>query len=291
MDIKLKKLIDSQKAFTQSQINDFYNNRGKFSNFILINLKKRTDRLAKATYTLKKLMISFQLFFAINGNDLDNEWVKRLPSLNKGELGCFLSHMCVLALAASHPEPESFTVIFEDDIISSAGNITDILENIEKLDKKESLDIIYFGKCLENCTKMINIKENIYKGVDPYCTHSYAIKNLFAKKIIDEMYECVISKTKCKNFDKPIDHIYASYINNKVANAIIIHPSIFFQDVLSGNSSDLRNDSLQNYLECRDLQNNKNNKNNKVYIIRIIIVGLLSFISLIIVIKLCTKFF
>ena len=106
MDIKLKKLIDSQKAFTQSQINDFYNNRGKFSNFILINLKKRTDRLAKATYTLKKLMISFQLFFAINGNDLDNEWVKRLPSLNKGELGCFLSHMCVLALAASHPEPE-----------------------------------------------------------------------------------------------------------------------------------------------------------------------------------------
>ena len=267
MQAKLEALIVSENAFTSIQINDFNLGTGKFANAIVINMASRTERLELATYTLNKVMLPFERFIAINGkqlNEKDTSWTERFPLLRPGELGCLLSHLGIAALAANHPDQNAFTIIFEDDIVTSTGDISGLLTEIEELDVSETFDLIYFGKCFERCGQMVNIQNNIYRAVAPSCCHAYAIRNSFAKKILSDMDNCDNSAINCEYFNRGIDSIYGDTIINGLSNAIVIHPAVFYQNVLTG-GSDLRTEYMANYQECNDTYNSSSIPSNQEF--------------------------
>src|SRR5690606_32914761 len=107
--------------------------------------------------------------------------------LRPGELGCLLSHLSVINLAAQHPDSENFTLIFEDDIVTSATSIEETLDHVARIDAEEDVDIVYLGKCLECCSKMTRLVDNVWRAVAPSCCHAYAIKNGFARRVMSDL--------------------------------------------------------------------------------------------------------
>jgi hypothetical protein len=57
------------------KLRDLYNYRGKFLKAILIRI------INKNTYTLKK--------------KLQDKWINLFPTIDKGDLRCYLSHVCI----------------------------------------------------------------------------------------------------------------------------------------------------------------------------------------------------
>src|SRR5579885_310137 len=290
-------LIRDQKCLTENQTSRFYRRKGKYDNIFVINMANRQDRLETCKKTLDKVNLKFERFVAINGKHLiDNtnigkELHKKFDILRPGELGCLLSHLCILALAASHYE-DNYTIVFEDDIVtSSEGNLEKLFRDLDDLDQRESIDIVYLGKCLERCTKLINIKDNIYRAAAPSCTHALMIKNSYAKKILQDLDNCSNSAINCDYFNRGIDSIYGDHIVNGIGNGLVIHPAIFYQDVLTG-GSDLRKEFLINYQECNDtnpcncpepeiiINEIKSNKAERIIIITLIVIIIIIFILL-----------
>lgn len=258
---RLVDLIGSEQCLSESQVRKFYERAGKYDNVFVINMATRHERLESATATLKKVGLKFSRFVAISGAELNKKdafYTNKFPLLRPGELGCLLSHLAIAALASKHENQDSYTIIFEDDVITSSGQeaFNSVLDEISKIDRREGIDIIYFGKCLESCGNMVQIKDNIYRAVAPSCCHAYAIKNSFARKIIKDLDNCSNSAIDCEYFNRGVDSIYGDMIIYGWANGIVLHPAIFYQDVLSG-GSDLRSEYMINYQECNDTNPHK----------------------------------
>jgi len=254
----LTALVRNEHAVSDAEISTFMNNGDKFGTSFVINMETKPERLLEATKTLQKVGVPFTHFKAISGakllqhkNEYEFDMASFFSILRPGELGCVLSHLSIINLAAQHPQQDHFTLIFEDDIVTSATSIADTLARVTNIDGKESVDLLYLGKCLECCSKMTRIEDNIWRGVAPSCCHAYAIKNSFAKKVMIDIEECSFGAPNCEYFNRGIDSILGDYTINAEANTLIIHPAIFMQDVLT-TTSDLRASFLHNYLECRD---------------------------------------
>lgn len=266
---ELFELILDTEALSRKQISDFMSNQDRFGNALIINMEDRPERLEETTNTLGKVNISFERFIAINGRKLcekDAKWKffgkRHFSKLRPGELGCLLSHLSIIALAACHSNKNNFTMIFEDDIVTSlTASIDPTLRKILHFDLEKNIDLIYLGKCLETCSKMKHLDDNIYLAHSPSCTHSYAIRNSFACRLLDDLNETCNGSNRLHAFNKGIDGIFKWYIENnpEEIRAVVIHPAIFFQDVLFG-GSDLRKDFLKNYLECIDTNVHENEK-------------------------------
>ena len=155
--------------------------------------------------------------------------------------------------------------------------------------------MIYLGKCLERCGQMVQMEDNIYRAVTPACTHALAIKNSFAKRIfqdLDKCYKYPDSVLNCDYFNRGIDSIYNNYIMNGIAKGLVFHPSIFFQDVITG-GSDLRLEYMINYQECKDTMpscdqetspatNQKERRNNTPFVITIIVLIIIIMVLLVV---------
>ena len=287
-------LISSEKSLSHDQISRFYNNREKCNNVFVINMANRHDRLETCNNTLKKIELNFERFVAINGKQLienteiGKELHKKFFILTPGELGCLLSHLCLLALMASHPKKNNYTLVFEDDIVTSTqGRLNKLFDEINELDYKEGIDIVYLGKCMESCTKLVNIKDHIFRAVGPMCAHALMIKNSYARKILEDLDNCSYSAIDCNYFNRAIDSIYGDYILKGISNGLVIHPAIFYQDVLTG-GSDLRKDYLINYQECNDTNpwncppREKEKKSGNVGMIILIIIMIILIIVIIV---------
>lgn len=253
----LHKLMDSTAALEEHHIKQYRHNYSLFENAFVINLTDRPERLAKTKDTLRQVGLSAIRFSAIRGANLSkSSLAERFNRLNPGELGCVLSHLSIIALAANHHNQDGFTLIFEDDIVSSSGKdyLKHALYELKELDSIEPIDLIYFGKCLEKCTAMIQLKDNIYRAVEPSCCHAYAIKNSFAKRLINDLDNCQRHPKSLLNhdfFNCHIDGIYRGYQLYGLAKGVVFHPAIFYQDVI-GLKSDLRDNSMINYKECNE---------------------------------------
>lgn len=266
MQNTLLNLLRDQGCLTKDQIKKFNSNNRRYGNVFIVNMANREDRLVSCKKTLDKLEMNFERFIAINGKHVsENTEIGKVlhqefDILRPGELGCLLSHFCILALCAKHQRQDSYTIVFEDDIVSSnTGSLEWLFDEIDDLDDKEGIDMIYLGKCLERCSKLVQIKDTIYRAAAPSCTHAYMIKNSFAKRILDDFDQKQQSALDAKFFNRGIDSIYRDYIVNGLSNSLVIHPAIFFQDVLNG-GSDLRKEYLINYQECNDTNPCETNK-------------------------------
>ena len=135
---------------------------------------------------------------------------------NDGEIACYLSHISVLKKFLSSNAENC--LIFEDDLKmpeSPPTNISKIFSTIPS-----DYDIIYLGRCWDNCQKNVPVNNFIVKPHNPYCTHAYGVSRKGANKII----------ALSKPLEYPIDNILAKSIFTKKLIAYAISPSIFFQN-------------------------------------------------------------
>lgn len=257
MKESLQQLLRDRGCLTSREIDRYYQNQNKFGTAFVINMASRTERMASATETLKKVGLAPTRFGAVVGKEITNPfYLESFSILRPGELGCLLSHMSIAALAADHPDQEAFTLIFEDDVVTSSGKdaLRMAFQRVENIDREENIQMIYLGKCLERCGQMVQVEDNIYRAVAPSCLHGYAIKNSFARRVLQDFDRCSKydgSLLNCDYYNRGIDSIYGDYIINGLIKALVFHPSIFYQDVLSG-GSDLRQEYMINYQECND---------------------------------------
>lgn len=175
----------------------------------VINLKKRPDRLAK--FTKKCPLKNVKTFNAINGKLLGGELDSIYPNkLNKGEKGCFLSHINLWKKQIK--EDIEYFVIFEDDAIF-CENFSEKFEKI--LNNLEKSYITYIGGRFipdfkmktENCCKINDflVKEELkgkkYDGWDcDRTTQAYIIHKDCAKLLLDN-----IANSKIFRY-RPVDH-------------------------------------------------------------------------------------
>jgi hypothetical protein len=258
----LTNLVAREGALSPQDVADFNAEMGKFSNAFVINMKAKPERLVESSNTLRRVSMPFKHFVAINGKQVLESQASngvqdgidiqsKFDVLRPGELGCLLSHLSIINLASQHPNPEAFTIIFEDDIVTSATSVQDTFARIEKVDRTEGVDMVYLGKCLEKCSQMTRIEDNVWRAVAPSCCHAYAVKNGFAKRLMNDLDTCESGAPNCEYYNRGIDSILGDYNINHMVNGLVIHPALFYQDVLT-TTSDLRPEFLHNYLECRD---------------------------------------
>ena len=118
----LQQLLRDRECLTSREIDRYYQNKEKFGTAFVINMASRTERLASATETLKKVGLAPTRFGAVVGKEItDPFFTERFSVLRPGELGCLLSHLSIASLAADHPNQEAFTLVFEDDVVTSSG--------------------------------------------------------------------------------------------------------------------------------------------------------------------------
>jgi len=226
---------------------EYYNNNEFVNGPFIISLEKDIEKYNNAKQILEKLQLQPIKFDAINGMELKNnrpDIVNKFKYLNDGEIGCFISHFLIYYIASQHPNPDQYTMIFEDDIGTDidAKTFNNKLNNAIKYNK----DLIYLGKCAELCFMTKQVYDDLYTGYQPYCMHAYMIKNSFAKKVVNDV-------NKLEIINLPIDRIIFNSI--KENQILEYHPSLFYQDPKYPSS--LRGTILQiaNELECRDLPN------------------------------------
>jgi|SaaInlStandDraft_7_1057024.scaffolds.fasta_scaffold03583_2 GR25 family glycosyltransferase involved in LPS biosynthesis len=152
----------------------------------------------------------------INDNIVKRQFVKKK---NYGRIACHYSHISVLQnFLDSNAET---CLIFEDDIrpIENVTHLNDTFKNnISEL--PDDWDILYLGRCWDNCKKQTKISLNIYKLYTPKCRHAYAVTKKGAEIILKYSIPQYIAG----------DKIYAELIKNNKLQAYGFSPQLFLQN-------------------------------------------------------------
>lgn len=223
-----------------------------FDEIFVVNMDRDTKRLEEFDSMMKKCQLSYTRFSAIDPKALTEEQEKlkrkyikdESQSSTRGELGCTLSHFAIWQLVVERGYKR--ILIFEDDArtVNPGPHIFDSVNDFyQQLGDKEEPDLLYLGKCCDRCKKLKHVYENIYRSTSPLCTHAYIITNKGAKKLLSS-----------GRFGISGDMEMAKLCSKGILNAMVFHPSLFFQEVLS-NKSNLRdhNMALRNTVECYDI--------------------------------------
>lgn len=87
----------------------------------VINLNRATDRRNRMTNLCKNLKLDFEIFTAIDGRELDGDFIRsnvydyKNCFLTRGEIGCALSHVSVYREIVNRRLP--YALIIEDDAV------------------------------------------------------------------------------------------------------------------------------------------------------------------------------
>ena len=156
-----------------------------------IVLKHKTDLLDEMTNKLNNLNFDYEIFDAVYGKDLDEEYYKknnisidpcfRNPwtntSLTTGEIGCSLSHYFCWKKALE--EGIEYPIFVESDAIFESG-----FENIIKsvLHKEPSFDLLYLGrKSFKDDYNDVMTIDDTYKLVNPVFSY-WCLGYMFSKE-------------------------------------------------------------------------------------------------------------
>jgi GR25 family glycosyltransferase involved in LPS biosynthesis len=192
-----------------------------FDKIYCINLEKRPDRWEKVSKQFNELSLTVERFPAYNGDTLNP--TRHYP-INKGEVGCFMSHYRILEKILKS-EGDNF-LIFEDDV-EFCKNFNELLEDHLKQIPK-NWDMIYLSGHIMG--KAHKVGKNIYKGKAIMATDSYFVNKKSAakiKKILDDNF-----------LKRPVDYVYMENQTNGNLNAYFFKPFLTRQ---SPDFSDIQN--------------------------------------------------
>ena len=145
-----------------------------FERIIYINLDRRTDRRTESEAEFSKHRLAVERFPAVDGVD-------QLPAgkLTRGEIGCRLSHLEVLKIAAQCSRP---VLILEDDV-EFHGQFIDIFSN--HIGGLPPWDLLYLGGNHVLPTTASQVSSMVRRVRKTYTTSSYAVNPAGAKKLIE----------------------------------------------------------------------------------------------------------
>ncbi len=153
--------------------------------------------------------------------NLDNEIV------NKGQLGCLLSHLEILKDAKKN-NYESI-LILEDDIIVSKYYDNNTLLKISEYFKKH--DFIYVGAGQHNWDNII-INKDSYIANNTTGTFAYIVQKNMYDRLIKELYK----------LKKPIDQYYIDLQN--IEQFLVVYPNLFYCNLEHSNIGESRNNKV-----------------------------------------------
>lgn len=227
-------LILNNKKETFS--NDTHPLNKYFNSVNVITVPKRKEYMTKL---MNKENINANIIDATLVKDIDYNKLlmdnfvspRYYSSKNKGRIACHLSQIKLIKEFLKSDDDTIF--IFEDDINDNIKkNYRNIIEDSMK-NIPDDWDIVFIGRCLDNCKKMKKIHNNLYKVYNPKCRHAYGLSRKGAEKILKYTIPMINNG----------DEMYAKNISNGNIKAYAIHPSIFFQNRYEFGSN-LGNDKL-----------------------------------------------
>jgi GR25 family glycosyltransferase involved in LPS biosynthesis len=188
-----------------------------FDKIFVLNLERRPDRLVKVSEKLNQIGIEFEIFKAIDGNDLefDNSNFVQGKGLieNKYALACLRSHKSIIALAKERGYKK--ILILEDDVLLANNfNI-----HFQKLRNLKDWKLIYLGGSQYNW-KLDHI-EDFYLSKNTLGTFAYSID----ESIYDEVIELF------NNEDKSVDNILSDIQQKNYGECFTFYPNICKADV------------------------------------------------------------
>lgn len=188
-----KRNVDFKK-YQQQIVNKYNNNIDKnwiddiFDKVYVITIDKRLEYIK---YIMSIMKINPIIFKGVDKNNLDKDHLIKnkivspnfFKNGNKGKIACHLSHIEVLKKFLKTKAENC--LIFEDDIMmpENISHIKEYMENTMKV-VPTNWDVIYFGRCWDNCKDAIIINQYLMKS-QPVCRHAYAVSRKGAKIIIE----------------------------------------------------------------------------------------------------------
>ena len=143
--------------------------------------------------------------------------------VNKGQLGCLLSHLEILKDAKKNNYNN--ILILEDDIIVS-NNYNNL--NLSKIKEYcKNYDFIYVGAGQHNW-------DNIFINKDTYIANNTT--GTFAYIVPKKLYDTLIKKIS--KFKKPIDQYYIDL--QKINKFLVVFPNLFYCNLENSNISNPR---------------------------------------------------
>lgn len=213
-------LNNSKEHFNQNNIHPL---NKYFDSVNIVTIPKRKQNMINL---MKKLKVDVNIIDATLVKNIDyNKLIKKnfvdisyFNDKNKGRIACHYSQIKLIKKFLNSSDKTIF--IFEDDLDYNLPKdykniISDSMENIPN-----DWDIVFFGRCWDNCNKMKNIKNNLYQVFSPKCRHAYGLTRKGAEKILKYTVPMVNNG----------DNMYAENINNGNIIAYAIHPNIFSQN-------------------------------------------------------------
>ena len=166
------------------------------------------------------------IFNAILKDDIS---YNNIHGLKIGEIACALSQEKVLS---DFINSSNLTLLlFEDDNIPFSNSVyknseismehikTYIHDAVIRL--PSDWDVLYLGRCWDNCSKNIKINKYLYKTHRTLCHHAIAFSRNGAEKILEAITHPL---------SKPIDHIVANLTVNGTIHSYATIIPIFYQN-------------------------------------------------------------
>jgi len=194
-------------------------------------------------------------------NQFDDKLSKLKVISKKGEVGCIISHLCVLIniLNNDNLKDDDYVCIFEEDFHygETTENFNKTFLSLNKLDlNKLDIDFLYLGgrfkpnfHAKNNCytsTDNVNIwrRSKYISGHDNHrCTSSYVVKKSICKTLI----QIIMDKFIENNNLYPIDCIYQVLIDE--IKSFDYFPHIFYAPI--GYKSDIQITSKFNIINTK----------------------------------------
>tara|TARA_B100001121_G_C18698787_1_gene626284 strand:+ start:6035 stop:6841 length:807 start_codon:yes stop_codon:yes gene_type:complete len=196
-----------------------------FTSVNVIAIPKRKEYMIDTMnyFEIKANIIDATLKKNIDYNELlNNNFItpKYYSEENKGRIACHLSQIKLIKEFYKSAKDDDTLFIFEDDIQQQKfKNYKNMIE--DSMSKIPSdWDIVFFGRCFDDCNKMKKISKYLYKVNYPKCRHAYGLSKKGARKILQYTVPMIDNG----------DEMYAQNIKNGNIKAYAIHPSIFSQN-------------------------------------------------------------
>ena len=209
------------EAFTDVSKNDWLEELFDMRQIIMIPARKNNVK-----NFCSSMKINETVFPAIMKKDLS---YNNIYKLKPGEIACALSQEQVLRNFVE--SKNNSLLMFEDDIMPLTNKFYTLqgttLEHVQNYMKKSvdylptDWDVLYFGRCWDNCQKHVPVNKFLVKVNRAMCHHAIAFSKHGAQKILDNISHPM---------SKPIDHVVSGLCVKGIITCYATIVPIFYQN-------------------------------------------------------------